>query len=212
MMLAFEFSTRRASLALLDGARLVDEESWDEPLARHLHWHLALDRLLVRARRGLRDIHQYAVGRGPGAFSGIRIAVTAAQTLALPRHQPVHAVSSGEALAARVFEAHPVARVGVIGDARRGVFWFNAFSRDAQSPRPWALIRRDAVREACADAELVVTPEWDRLGASLTAEGIRCLAESISPRAQDVGRLVAARLARGGEMEPVAPLYLHPPV
>ena len=49
MMLGFEFSTRQASLALFDGNRLVDEETWDEPQARHLHWHQALQRLLKRA-------------------------------------------------------------------------------------------------------------------------------------------------------------------
>lgn len=212
MMLAFEFSTRCASLALLDGGQVVDEETWMEPQARHLLWNQALQRLLARTGTALPTITEYAVGRGPGAFSGIRIAVTAAQALALPGARPVHALSSGEALAAQIFDAHAADRVGVIGDARRGAFWFHAFQRGAPPASAWRLVRQEELKPLLQSVDLVATPEWERIGPALEASDANLVRRSLFPRARDVGRLVRDRLALGETMEPVAPLYMHPPV
>ena len=205
--LAFEFSTRRASLALFDGSRLIDEESWDEPQARHLHWHLALQRLLKRTGLELAGIGAFAVGRGPGAFSGIRIAVTAAQVLALPENKAVYAASSGEALAARMFVEHAVSSVAVVGDARRGAFWFGVFDREGDFARArgaWTLTPSAQIGERLRGVELVVTPEWERIGAALETANVPVEKASLFSRAREVAELVLRRLERGVPGEPVS--------
>ena len=137
-ILAFELSTRRAGVALMRNGALLDKESWEEPQARHQRLFDALPALMKRSGIHIRDIDVFAVGRGPGAFSGIRVAITAAQTLALPAGKIVYTASSGEALARAVLADPAVSRVAVVGDARRGTLWYGLFDNDAQVI-PWSL-------------------------------------------------------------------------
>ena len=98
---------------------------------------------MIQAGVTWNHLRAIAAGRGPGSFSGTRVALMAAQTFALPSRTPVLAVSSGEALAMDVVPeagAHPVV---IAGDARRGAIWYAVFHRHGHAVKEtqdWTLV------------------------------------------------------------------------
>ncbi|MGI8560356.1 MAG: tRNA (adenosine(37)-N6)-threonylcarbamoyltransferase complex dimerization subunit type 1 TsaB [Luteimonas sp.] len=98
-LLAFETATEACSVALwLDG---TVRERFE--VAPRRHAELALpwaERLLAEAGVVKSQLDAIAVGRGPGAFTGVRLAVALAQGIALALDRPVVAVSTLAVLAA----------------------------------------------------------------------------------------------------------------
>jgi tRNA threonylcarbamoyladenosine biosynthesis protein TsaB len=216
--LALELSSPAASLALFDGERCVAHRAWREERRGNRPVFAALDAALAEAGWPAAGLDRFLVGRGPGIYSGMRVALMLARALALPRGLPVFAVASGAALAAALAETEPEERVAIVGDARRGQCWVGRFRRAPGGVEPdgdWTLVAPDALATALPPGTVAATPEWERLrpaAAAAAAPGVRWLAGDRYPDAGWVGRLAFARLARGEPSEPLAPLYLHPAV
>ena len=98
-LLAFETATEACSVALwIDGAVRERFE-----VAPRRHAELALpwaEALLAEAGLAKAQLDAVAVGRGPGAFTGVRLAVALAQGIALALDRPVVAISTLQVLAA----------------------------------------------------------------------------------------------------------------
>jgi tRNA threonylcarbamoyladenosine biosynthesis protein TsaB len=98
-LLAFETATEACSVALwIDG----DVRERFEVAPRR-HAELALpwaEDLLADAGLARSQLDAIAVGRGPGAFTGVRLAVALAQGIALALDRPVVAISTLQVLAA----------------------------------------------------------------------------------------------------------------
>ena len=188
-LLALEFSTETASLALLDGGAVVAAAAVDASHRRSQGLFAAAEGLLRGAGWTFADVGAFAVGRGPGSYTGLRVSLTAARGWALPERKPVWTVSSGAALAAEIFAEQPeIPRVAVAGDARRGTIWAGLFARAAGQVGDWKLLPSAARGQ-----------EWP---GALWAEPAR------APKAEWVGRLFFA----GGASEELQPIYLHPAV
>ena len=99
-LLAFETATEALSVAVsIDG----DVRERFE-LAPRRHAELALpwaEQLLAEAGLAKSQLDAIAVGRGPGAFTGVRLAIALVQGMALALDRPVVAVSTLAALALR---------------------------------------------------------------------------------------------------------------
>ena len=192
-LLALEFSTETASLALLEDGRLAAALPVDASQRRSQGLFDAVAGLLQKAGWSFADLGAFAVGRGPGSYTGLRVSLTAANGWALPEKKQVWTVSSGAALAAEILSERPqAAQIAAWGDARRGTIWAGLFERDAKHVvRPvgeWKLLPAEARGK-----------EWP---AAHWAEAGR------APQAEWVGRLFCA----GGASEELQPIYLHPAV
>jgi len=211
-ILAFETATEACSVALyLDGEV---RERFD--LAPRRHAELALpwaQALLDEAGVAKSQLDAIAVGRGPGAFTGVRLAVALAQGIALALDRPVVPVSTLAALAAGARGARVVAAI----DARMGEVYLGAFERGEGDLR---LLGSEAVLRPDL-APLPPGTGWEGAGTGFDAAG-GALRERLGsvlagvdaaalPHAGDVARLGALALARGGGMAPerLEPAYLR---
>jgi len=175
----------------------------------------------VMAESGLRlaELDAVACGRGPGAFTGVRLAVGVAQGLAYAAGLPVIAVSNLEAAAARAFDtAGAPSRLLVCQDARMHEVY-------------WAAYERGVAGIATASPEAVGLPESVALPAAWDHDGVvwgvgtgfdayPLLAERLRPRlgrwlslesrAADIAQVAArAGLRQAVSPEQAAPVYLR---
>lgn len=126
LLLAIDTSTEFCSIALWQDEKVV---SWGELAAREHAQKLLpqLDQLLVSQSVQLRDIDYFVVGRGPGSFTGVRIASSVAQGLAYSQNKPLIGVSSLQALAQEAHDVYGVQQAVVALDARIQEVYFCAF-------------------------------------------------------------------------------------
>ncbi len=217
--LALELSSAQGSIALLRDAAVLGEEAWNEKDFRGQHLFGLLSPLLEKASLKPEDIELFVAGRGPGSYSGTRIAVTAAQALALPGGRRVYTVSSGEALAAELAVTRNAARMAIIGDARRDTLWFGLFEqagKGVKAVQPWRVLEIDHLPSNLEPGILLASPDRARLLPALQAltipHSVRWVEEDACPRAAWVGKIALEKIARGEESEPVTPIYMHPAV
>ncbi|HTV51206.1 MAG TPA: tRNA (adenosine(37)-N6)-threonylcarbamoyltransferase complex dimerization subunit type 1 TsaB [Steroidobacteraceae bacterium] len=218
-VLAIDTATEACSAAVLDGARLFAREL---ELGRgHSERILALvDEVLEMAGLTLESLDGIAFGRGPGSFTGVRLAASITQGLAFAARRPVVGVSDLRALAQRVLgHSASVASVLVCNDARMHEVYWGCYRRGV-----------DGLAEAaCAEAVDVplavqLPPQLPRpvhgvgrgfraypqLGARL-AGALAGIDSELLPRASEVARLAAAELAAGHGVaaELAVPEYLR---
>lgn len=109
-ILAMDLSCAHGHLALCEGKRLVGQEAFSGDRSHHGALFAPLQRLLGLIPSEARV--QLVVGIGPGSYTGVRIAIAAAQGLGLARGWPLLGLPS---IASAGHD-----RYGVVGDARRG--------------------------------------------------------------------------------------------
>ncbi|MFC1497184.1 tRNA (adenosine(37)-N6)-threonylcarbamoyltransferase complex dimerization subunit type 1 TsaB [Verrucomicrobiota bacterium] len=217
-ILAIEQSTVAGSAAILEDNTVLSEKTWDETGIRNQQLFSVIRELLDELSVEPSDIDTYAVGLGPGSFSGIRIALSAARGLALPGRKPVIGISSGEILAMDIMNEKDVPEVTVIGDARRKRFWLARFERTNECLKiktAYSLIGIDELSEALKNDPLIVSPDWDRIGEELkklSLPNTTIIEEKRMPRARIAGKLALRRINSNQPLEKPTPVYLHPPV
>ena len=81
-LLAIDTSTAYASIALFDGHAVLAEETWHAHRRHDDHLFPAIERLLAYAGAARGDVGRIGVAVGPGSFTGIRVAIAAAQGMA----------------------------------------------------------------------------------------------------------------------------------
>ena len=211
-LLAFETATEACSVAVyVDG----DVHARFEVAPRR-HAELALpwaDALLADAGIARAQLDAIAVGRGPGAFTGVRLAIAIAQGIALALDRPVLPVSTLAALAMRASGERRIAAI----DARMGEVYLGLFEGDGDGLR--AVGPETVV--APADAPLPGGSGWQGAGTGFAASEAALVARmgdrlqaadaSALPHAADVAWLGALAYARGEAVAPekVEPAYLR---
>lgn len=214
-LLAIETSTEACSVAVM-----VDGEVRERfEIAPRRHAGLVLpwaEALLADAGLPRSGLDAVAVGRGPGAFTGVRLGISIAQGIALALGLPLVPVSTLAVLASGgMREGGPPVLAAI--DARMGEVYAAAFARDGAGLRA-------LTAEAVLPPDAVEPPHpgpWAGVGTGFAAaEGVlaRRLADRLAavdaaalPRAADLARLGAVAMAAGGAVAPerVEPAYLR---
>lgn len=212
-LLAIDTATERCSVALrLDGRTL--ERSIELPRG---HAELVLPMVQEVLQEGglqLRDLDGLAYGRGPGAFTGVRIAVGVVQGLAFGADLPTVGISNLAAV------AQQVAREGdcilVCMDARMNQVYWSIFMREqgsalVTSMAPERVDSPGAVGEGnfttLAGTGFKAYPEL----VSRLARPDRVMHEAVLPRAAEIALLaeVEFRAGRGKPATEAEPVYVR---
>lgn len=205
-LLAFETSTEACSVAVhVDGQVRERFE-----IAPRRHAELALpwaEQLLAEAGIARAQLDAVAVGRGPGAFTGVRLGIGLAQGIALALDLPVLALSTLQVLALRA--PADAAHVLTTIDARMGEVYAATFER-----RDGQLIALADERVCAPDAvELpAAIADWHAVGTGMAAaDGLLqqrfatrlagCDAGAL-PHASDLLALAVPAFARGDMLAP----------
>lgn len=166
-LLALDTSTPRATVALAVGAALhVGDPGAADANGRHGRRLLPTVAGLLRAA-GLapRDLDAVAVGLGPGSYTGLRVGLTAAKTLAYALGRPLVGVDTFAAIARNA--PGDAASIHVVADAQRGDLYLADFAPAGPgAPEGRGPIRLVAMADwvaALAPGAWVLGPGLDRL-------------------------------------------------
>lgn len=182
-LLSIDLSTAHGSLAVVCGREVWFEASFQSERSHNGCVFAPLQKALAAAGEDLTGV---VIGNGPGSYTGVRIAIAAAQGIALSRGVWCAGWSS---LAAPDFETVPNYRV--IGDARRQSFYL-AELKDGRLMPEVETVASEVARERCADGSpwLTFDPQ-----VPLGLPDVRQVRPSAIRLAQIVGKLPEAELA-----------------
>ena len=217
LILALETATEKGSLALMAGDRVLMEYSLESPNAYLTCLMPGVAAILKNTGKEAADLGAVAVSTGPGNFTGLRIGVATAKTLAWSLGRPLVPVPTLEVLAAQCpFHPHPI---GVVMDAKRGEIFWGLFL----CPEDWPQVLEGPLRlpvgelPARLSAPLLLTgpgldAHRDVLTKLLPPEIAWAPPERRLPRASTLARLARHRLELGLTANPaqLVPTYLRP--
>jgi tRNA threonylcarbamoyladenosine biosynthesis protein TsaB len=217
-ILAIETSGRIGSVAIGTAAGVLDSVRLPGEMKHAADLLPAIERLITTHRWMANSITDVFVSIGPGSFTGLRIGVTIARTLAWSIGSRIVAVPTLDALARNALSLQPApAHVAVILDAKRAQVYAAAYSLT------------DGIYTRFIDACLVQPADFLTKCPAATAvlgEGIRYHTEAVTasgrptldpelwiPRAESVFA-IGLELTRAGLFTPAGellPLYIRRP-
>jgi tRNA threonylcarbamoyladenosine biosynthesis protein TsaB len=155
--LAVDTSLPLLSVALLSDQSLLGALALEGRESRNEKLLPAIDWLLTESGIDRHAIDLFAVTRGPGSFTGVRIGLATIQGMAMALGRPVCAMSTHEAIALGEGTSpdHPIAsldRILVWDDAGRGEIYLSFFERHAEivAPRLATLAERNELARTAA--------------------------------------------------------------
>jgi tRNA threonylcarbamoyladenosine biosynthesis protein TsaB len=212
-ILALDTAASACSVALQAGEAVI--ERIETQPRRHAASLLPMaEACLAEAGLALKDLDAVAFGRGPGSFTGLRIAASVAQGIAYGAGLPVTPVSNLAAAAVAAWRKHGWRQVLAAFDARMDELYAATYRLDAAG-----------LPELCGEERLLMPtalapPEgawfgagsgfaaWDELATRLCLAGCDPL---IEPVARDLLGPAAALLAAGRAVSAAEalPVYLR---
>lgn len=215
-VLGIESSGRVGSAAAWANGQTLVEETLTDGMSHGRMLVNLIDRVLAKAGWSkTSDVHLIAVSRGPGSFTGLRVGLTCAKTLATMAHLPIVGVCSLDAMALNA--GKPFERVLTVLDAKRGDVYAAAYER------------RENVMERVHDPE-AMAPEQAKtllaspmlvMGDALLRHSTTFISGSNQAAPEELWRIRATRVAElgwrafsaGYRDDPLAldPLYLRRP-
>jgi len=216
-ILAIETATEACSAALYNDGEITHRYE----LAPRKHTQLILpmmDEVLNESGVSRNDLDAIAFGRGPGAFTGLRIAVGIAQGLALSLDKPLIAVSTLAAMAQQILETQNVTDTQMIPaiDARMSEVYSGRYTNregeavllgEEQVSAPEFLLQQDT-------SSLIFGSGWEAYHADLVAqpEGwVAGVTKDVFPSAEHIAKLASYAWQRGEVIDAAdaEPTYLR---
>ena len=218
-LLAIDTSTAYASVALYDGRTVRAEGTWHAQRRHDDHLFPEIDHLLRLAGIGPADVTRVAVTIGPGSFTGLRVAIAAAQGIARASSAEAVGVPTLD-VAAHPFAA-PHARVCALIPAGRGEHYAAMYRHrrgawERTTPIETATVAELARRVA---RDTLFVGELDEgamteLRAALGSRASFAPASAMVRRAGHLAEIGWARIeqGQGTRGEALEPLYIREPL
>ena len=217
---AFDASTWWGGVALVEsdgesGCNLIAEWGLHVTDSHAAHLLQGLEHLLQQAGWERGTLDAFAAARGPGAFTGVRVALGTVRGLALAAGRACVGVDTLQALAEASGPAE-ADRVPLL-DAGRGEVYGARYDAAGSPPvelrAPWLGPPEQVLEQGAGGGAVLIGPGAELTGTTLARVGwsgtFRRLPTSV---AAGVGRIALSRLAQGDTGEDgMSPLYLRPP-
>jgi tRNA threonylcarbamoyladenosine biosynthesis protein TsaB len=153
-LLSFDTSTASLAAAIVRDGIVMDSIVTFTERNHSVKIITIIKELLARNHLKAGDLDAIAVGQGPGSYTGVRIAVTSAKTLAWAWNKPLIGVSSLEALAFGAWNTLQLANEDMatdrdtwvipLMDARRGQVYTSRYA--AGHLGKWDTVNKDGIR------------------------------------------------------------------
>ncbi len=217
-LLAIDTATEACSAALWVDGEIT--QRFDIAPQQHASLILPMaQQLLAEAELTVPQLDLLAFGRGPGSFTGVRIAVSVIQGIAFAADLPVFPVSTLTALAQGAAREQDVTRVLSAIDARMGELYWSSYVSGPEG------IMQPTGEEQLAAPSAILLPTgsgWYGAGSGWYSHG-EILRERLAgrlenshsehyPHALDIATLAAHDFSAGSEplpAEQVLPVYLR---
>jgi tRNA threonylcarbamoyladenosine biosynthesis protein TsaB len=214
LTLGIETSSFGGGVAVSRGGVLLAQRDLDPTGRRHARTLVPeIQALLADAEGTVGDLELIAVSIGPGSFTGLRVGVVCAKTLAWVVGAKLVAVDTFLAVAAQ--SPSGIDRVQVVGDGQRGDLYVGRYRRIAEGG--WTIEGSIAIRPAAGwlstlgPADVATGPGLERHAETAAARCRVLLQELWTPRAATIA-LLGERCARAGATDDpssLEPFYLR---
>jgi tRNA threonylcarbamoyladenosine biosynthesis protein TsaB len=200
-ILAVDTSTTSCSVAVVDKDLLLAEMTIDREQTHSKHLMDMIHAVMEFSGLAVADLDGFAVTKGPGTFTGLRIGISTIKGLAMASGKPVVGISSLDALAEQI--ACTTYFICVLLDARKGEVYFSGYRFEDgvlnKEVDEGVLPPRQAVRDIKEPSLLVGNGAWlyqDTLVETMGRMAFFALPCQNTIRASTVARLSMSRFEK----------------
>jgi len=215
LVLAIETTGLSGSVALAEDAELLMERPLTEGQRSAQSLIPTIHQLLSDASRRVADIGLIGVAIGPGSFTGLRVGVTAAKTLAYALGAKTVGVDTLDVLAAQTPTGLPGAKVHTILDAQRQELFAATFAWENAAwarTSPTTIMPLEPWLQSLKPGDVVSGPNLARMSAKLPP-GVDLAPQHLrEPKAATIARLAFNRSEQGllDDFWKLTPAYFRP--
>jgi tRNA threonylcarbamoyladenosine biosynthesis protein TsaB len=206
-LLILETSQHVGIVALASGDTIVEERTLDESRRHARDLVPAIQGLLTRQGWRPRELDGVIVSRGPGSYTGLRVGIMSAKTLAYATGCALLAIDTFAAI--RLQAPADIQNVDVVADAQQDNVYVQRFGTH---PEPLTIMPRAMWLESALAWHVGVTgPGLEAFADRLPAEVTVLLREIWLPRPTSLLQLGLERYRNGerDDLHAVEPLYLR---
>lgn len=216
-ILAIDTSTAAGSVAALDGQSLLGERSLETQRRTAQTLAPAISQLLQDVHWKPSDIQLIAVTRGPGSFTGLRLGVTTAKSLAYAVGAEVIGLNALDVILAQARADAEFARVCAVMDAHRQQLFSKTIAPAPghelpQTIQPTTIVGIDQWLDRLSANQLVTGPGLRKVQSRLPGASRVTDPALWTPQARTVGVLAHRSYQRGarGDLWSLVPNYYRP--
>jgi tRNA threonylcarbamoyladenosine biosynthesis protein TsaB len=165
LLLAIDTTSEFGSLALAEGAHVIEEVALHSPDGFAHVMFPEIEGLLARHHLKITDVQGFAAAAGPGSFTGVRVGLTAAKGLAEATGRRVVAVSNLQAIAS--FGRRSL-RAPVL-DARRGDVFAAVYDQHLRLVTPEVVMKLEDFLRTLPEGDVEVIDQPPKLLAGAIA-------------------------------------------
>lgn len=215
-LLAVDTATERCGVAIFSNGYLQAELSLNIGGTHTKHILPAVETVLGLGRLTIADIDIFAVTKGPGSFTGLRIGISTLKGLAFAFGKPLVGISSLDVLARQA--GGDTALVCPMIDARRNEVYWRIFQRSDRNLRPVAHeqvssleILAGQITDACTVIGNAVAQYADRLQSLLATPILRARPFDNGIRPAVLAQLAWERYQQGllDDVDTFVPVYIR---